>query len=298
MTTITRSRWAARPSRSGNKFQNLLAPASAVSDTRFFDGANSQTATTRETTTIDSAATSEDNETALSDILVTTLFTDTEAARAAVGEGTFVGALLIPPGFSAAMLSGMNAMPAGVMQPLPAGEEAEEGAIEFFTNPSSAIRADIAESIIEAIGTQMQAGAIAVGAGINAVIARGLGDVTALAEAGTLMEDGDFVQEFFQADGSGIALQRLAMSGKQATFNPFALFGTSQAIFFMLFTAMATAAEFMREKRNGILARLLATPTPISTIIVGKIAASTMVCATQVAVLLVALYGSAPCKRT
>lgn len=207
--------------------------------------------------------------------------TDTVAAEALVESGELVAVLIIPPDFSAAVAVRNN-------------DDVRPLAARLITDPGAGDLADIAASIITSIGSQIATGNAAVSTTIRMFFEESATEPEALARLITLLqaEETPFDDPAFQAlmgEGNSLPIARETSTGQQATFNPFATFGSSQAIFFMLFTAMATSAEFMRDKRNGILRRLLASPTPISTIVTGKIGAAVITCASQVLVLLTAL---------
>ncbi|MBC8099814.1 MAG: ABC transporter permease, partial [Armatimonadetes bacterium] len=76
--------------------------------------------------------------------------------------------------------------------------------------------------------------------------------------------------------------------------NPLVLFGASQAIFFALFTANGAATSVMEERNNGTLQRLLVSPTPRLTVMLGKMTATFVTVLAQLTLLFVAftLVGS------
>ncbi len=223
----------------------------------------------------------ERSENGLWQIVAARTMTDADAARALVESGNLIAALVIPADFSAAVTSSSANTNSNGMR------------AALYTDPGSGDLADIVESIVNGIGNRIATGNAAVSSAIGALFANAADNPDLAARLAVL--DGDDAifdpanfAEILAGDGT-LPIERETFTGQAATFNPFALFGSSQAIFFMLFTAMATSAEFLRDKRNGILARLLATPNPISTIVTGKIGAAVVTCATQVLLLLTAL---------
>lgn len=221
-------------------------------------------------------------------IVDATLVTDTVAARAQVEAGDAVAALVIPADFSARIAFGGAAS-----FPDTLSEQTSDAPIAatLYTDPASSDRAQIVEGIVAAIGNRIVAGSAATTAAIEAIYRYAAVADPALAQQLTeRLQAGDLpFEKTLSAEGVDIPLERETESGAALTFNPFATFGISQAIFFMLFTAMATSAEFLRDKRNGILRRLMATPTPIATLVLGKIGAAAVTCAAQVLVLMGAL---------
>ena len=67
------------------------------------------------------------------------------------------------------------------------------------------------------------------------------------------------------------------------------MFGSAQAIFFMLFTAMGGATSLLEERRDGTLQRLIVSPTPRIVILLGKLIGTFVTCVVQVTILIIAL---------
>lgn len=102
------------------------------------------------------------------------------------------------------------------------------------------------------------------------------------------MFDPDFAPAFDPANRPITIVQR-TIGGDEANFDPLVSFGSAQAIFFMMFTAMAGANSLLEERRAGTLQRQIASPTPRLTILLGKLIATFVTCLFQVAILIVAL---------
>jgi len=226
-------------------------------------------------------------------IVNASVMTDTERAIAAVESGEKVAALLIPPDFTARLManSGMEpmALPAETVD-ASATASPEPVRVTLYVDPSANDLTQIVESIVTRIGSQLVAGSVSTQAAIETIYRNAIADPALALELTPRLQEGTLpFEEILSTQGVAIPLVRETENGQALTFNPFTVFGTSQAIFFMLFTAMATSAEFLRDKRNGILRRLMASPTPISTLVLGKIGAAAVTCAAQVLVLLIAL---------
>jgi ABC-2 type transport system permease protein len=71
-------------------------------------------------------------------------------------------------------------------------------------------------------------------------------------------------------------------------FNPLVAFGSTQAIFFALFTANANAASIMEEERDGTFIRLLASPTRKLTLLGGKLISTIVMVVVQLVLLFIA----------
>jgi ABC-2 type transport system permease protein len=214
------------------------------------------------------------------------VITDSAAAFASVDAGESVAALLIPAGFTAALMAG-NGPPALQND---ASRVVDSPTVTLYVDPTAGDLAQIVEGVVTRIGTQMAAGSASMQAAIASVFGAAAEEPALAQELGARLQQGDLpFEEILAVQQDAVRLARETEGGQTLTFNPFVVFGTSQAIFFMLFTAMATSAEFLRDKRNGILRRLMATPTPIATLVVGKIGAAVVTCASQVLILLTAL---------
>jgi ABC-type Na+ efflux pump permease subunit len=218
-------------------------------------------------------------------IINASVMTDTDSALATVDSGESTAVLVIPPDFTARLMAGNGMESAGSRTETTAPEPVH---VNLFVDPAASDLTQIVEGVVTSIGSQLTAGSVSTQVAIEALF--GSADTALAQELAARLQEGSLpFEEILSTQGVAIPLEREAVSGQELTFNPFLVFGTSQAIFFMLFTAMATSAEFLRDKRNGILRRLMASPTPIATIVLGKIGAAAVTCAAQVLILLTAL---------
>jgi ABC-type multidrug transport system permease subunit len=105
-------------------------------------------------------------------------------------------------------------------------------------------------------------------------------------------DDGTFNPDFsaaFDPASNPLSIEQQTVAGERTTFNPLVFFGASQAVFFMMFTAMGSAIALLEERRDGPGQRLLVSPTPRIVLLAGKFAGTVVNCAVQVALLLLAL---------
>ncbi|MBC8100142.1 MAG: ABC transporter permease, partial [Armatimonadetes bacterium] len=225
------------------------------------------------TTTTDSTASS----TTLDDLLDIMILDDVAAARAGVDDDTYAAAVIIPADFSAKLNN------------IFVNAEVQSTQIEVYGNPQRPISTSIVRSVVSSILTQISTGTIAAAAV--------LADVPVLQQVALAISP-DFQTQVACAASAGVTLitleSQLQGGREPLPFNPLVLFGASQAIFFALFTANGAATSVMEERNNGTLQRLLVSPTPRLTVMLGKMTATFVTVLAQLTLLFVAftLVGS------
>ena len=205
---------------------------------------------------------------------------DAAAARAQVDAGTLDAALIIPADFSRQLTFTADNPALG------------ETAVELYVNAGAAVEGQIIRSIAESVTSQITAGSITVAATIRTLIERAQSDPAFGVQFGLVSASGAFQPDFSAAygpAGTPILVARQSVTGEPVRFNPLVLFGSAQALFFMIFTAMGSVNSILEEQRNGTLQRMSVTPTPRAAILVGKLSGAFVNCIVQVAILFVAL---------
>jgi ABC-2 type transport system permease protein len=203
-----------------------------------------------------------------------------EEARAGVDDGTYVAAVIIPPDFSQKITYTQD------------HQTIEPVTVEVYASPASTVSANIVRSIVESISNQIATGNIAIAATINTLVERAQSDPAFGVQFGLSAASGEFQPDFgaaFSQEANPVAIEQQTVQGEQADFNPLVLFGAGQAVFFMMFTAMGSANSLLEEQRDWTLQRLVASPTPRSTILLGKFIATFVNCVVQVLLLFIAL---------
>ncbi len=245
----------------GDTFTNLLIPV--------VDGE----------TSLASISGSADGENPLMKLTAAEAVADTETARAGVDSGKYAAAIIIPADFSAKLSYSQN-------HPI------EPVSVEVYASPATPISGTIIRSITESIVNQIAAGNITVEATIEALIARAQTDPAFGVQFAAASLAGNFKPDFspaFTSASSPITIEQQTVSGQAATFSPLVVFGSAQAIFFMLFTAMGSANSLLEERRDGTLQRLIVSPTPRMVILLGKLLGTLVICIAQVTILVLAL---------
>jgi YhgE/Pip-like protein len=202
---------------------------------------------------------------------------DGATARAGVDSGKYAAAIIIPADFSEKLTYSQT-------------HTIEPVSVEVYASPATPTSGAIVRSISESIVNGIATGNITVEATIETLIERAKSDPAfglAFAAAGNTFKP-DFAPAF-TGRSNPISIQQQTVSGQAATFSPLVVFGSAQAIFFMLFTAMGSATSLLEEKRDGTLQRLIASPTPRMVILLGKLIGTFLICLVQVTILIIAL---------
>lgn len=211
-------------------------------------------------------------------LIDTALVADEEAARRGVEEGDYEAAVIIPADFTQRLA------------PLPSAGGVQPVALEVYSSPSSPILAMVVRGVVDSIATRVATGSISVAATLDALSERAASDPAFGREFRANLARGEFRPDLstLAASQETITVDQQTGTGAEVEFNPFVTLGTGQAIFFMMFMAMAGVNGVLREKRDGTLDRLLATPTPGAAVLLAKLLATMLMCAIQVLILLVA----------
>ena len=204
---------------------------------------------------------------------------DADAARAGVDDGTYAAAIIVPPDFS----QNLTYSQTSAMQPT---------AVEVYASAANPVSASIVRSVAASIGSQIAAGNITIAATIETLIERAQSDRAFGIRFGLAATAGTFNPDFaaaFDPSSNPLAVEQQTVSGEAPSFNPLVLFGAGQAVFFMMFTAMAGANSLLEERRDWTLQRLIASPTPRIVILLGKLIGTFITCLAQVTLLFLAL---------
>lgn len=193
---------------------------------------------------------------ALKDFMTLSTKSTEAAARPALDVGAASAAFVIPKGFSQSILTGQVAN------------------LKVLRSASSQIGADVAIAISNAFVTQVNANRLSVATALpdpNSATPEQVGALVPLLQ--------------------NIRVPIELRQGKVGTreVKPAAYFGPSMAIFFLFFTVQFGARSLIAEKREGTLARLAASPTSTTSILLGKLLSVFVVGLTSLGALLVAV---------
>ncbi|NWF69561.1 MAG: ABC transporter permease [Chloroflexi bacterium] len=189
--------------------------------------------------------------------------TDAAAARAAVDTGDLVAAIIIPADFSENLAYTQD------------DSTLDPTSIEVYGSSAALISSSVIRSITESIAYQIATGNIAIAATFDTLIERAFArpafGLQFQSAAASFQPDFScaFVPSF-----NPLRLEAQTVSGARVEFDPLVIFGASQAMFFMLFTAQGVATNVLEEQRTGTLQRLLVSPTTRLTVLIGKLLAA------------------------
>jgi ABC-2 type transport system permease protein len=179
---------------------------------------------------------------------------DSAVAARRLARNDVDAAILIPPGFSAAVESGQPAR------------------LEVVRSRTGLIGGQLAAALAEAFASRVDQAQLSV----RTALASGTGgDLKALAqEAGS------------SAVGAGNAVRDRPSGGR--VLRPAAYFGPAMALFFLFFSVGLGARSLLAERESGTLARLRAAPVRPAVILGGKVLATFVLGWTSMATLIVA----------
>lgn len=216
----------------------------------------------------------------LDQVLRVSILDDPAAARAAVVNGTYTAAIIIPPDYSQRLISTTpNA------QPL----------VEVYGNAGRPITASIVSSIASAITNQTIKGVAAIQATIGQLTAEAQANPAFGLYFATVAALGGWEPDFACAFGGTldpltVEREALTLTQTRSTFIQILVsIGAGQAVFFALFTAQGMFGNIFEEKKLGTLMRLFVAPVPRRTIITGYLFSTFMVTILQLVLLVIAL---------
>lgn len=202
-------------------------------------------------------------EEALSQLTDAELLDDVDAARAAVDNGDYAAAIIIPANYSESLQYTQD------------DTEFGEVTLEVYANSGAPISGSIIRSITEGFVNQTLTGQIAVAATIETMVARAQTDIAFGAQFLGTTAGGNFNPDFanaFDPSYATVSVEQQTVTGEeQEDFNALVVIGSAQAVFFALFTASGGATGILEERRNWTLQRLIVSPTPRIVIMLGKL---------------------------
>jgi len=200
-------------------------------------------------------------------------------AVAAVDQGQYVAAIIVDADFT------QNLTYIPILQP-----QLEETGVTVYANSGSPISAGIVRSIAGGIVNQIATGSITIAATFSEMQER-FGPMAVGQAAATM----DMTKAFacaFDPVSNVVGLKQETLQSSSQTSTSAAVLvsvGSAQAMFFALFTAQFGVLSMHEERRNWTLQRLVMSPTPRSSILVGKLIGVFASVTFQLIMLLIAL---------
>lgn len=249
---------------------------------------------------LDTEAGSVSLEGTLDDLLDASAVDDPAVARTGVEEGEYAVAVIIPPGFSQQLVPRFQ-FEAGTLSSTSYGME---GSVEVYGNSGRAISARIVHSIVEGIVNQYVRLHVALSTTLETTVNTLLDntsnlDLSAINTAAAPLPLQNLGWETLEPVGclllpgaSNITVDQQPLDALQEG-NRFAriivAIGSSQAVFFALFTGVFGILSIYEERRQWTLQRLLVSPTPRVHILAGRLLGNLVIVFVQLLVLLAAL---------
>ncbi|MBE2195336.1 MAG: ABC transporter permease [Anaerolinea sp.] len=208
----------------------------------------------------------------LKEMLAAEALPDVETARAAVREGKYAAAILIPPEFSERL------------NPISPRFGDDKIQIEVYRDTGSTIGSSIIAAIARQFANGFANSSIALAAG-------GKANPALFAQAQQIGQD------VFQESQANPPFQITTIAGVQDTgasgVSLISFFAPSMAVFFLNFTMAFAIVGIMEERDQWTLQRMLMTPTPRSIVLSGKLAGAYVSGILQLVILMIAtsLFG-------
>lgn len=204
------------------------------------------------------------------DLMEVSSIDDEAAARSAVDGQEADVAVIIPAGFTAAVM-----------------EQGSSGVIQLYKDPSLTIGPAIVESIVRQVVDGIASGGI----GANAAI-EGLEDAGLQPTPGLVQEIVDSVTTFGSEGRDPMALVSMqAMAGDDEPTDMVteivSVILAGMMVFFAFYAAAGAVESILLEEERGTLARLFTTPTPPLTILRGKALAAVVTVVVQITTLMI-----------
>jgi len=214
---------------------------------------------------------------AVPDVVQVTEASDPAAARTAVDQQRIALAVIIPNGFTAAIMK-------------PEGS----ATVELYQDPTLTIGPAIVKGIVSQIVDAMAGSRIAAVTAHDQLAAQGI-VVDALTLQTIVTQYANWAAGLDQShDTASNSLFDIQVpSGGESdklseTSFMLAMITAGMMVFFVFFTGAASAQSILLEEEAGTLPRLFTTPTPVSSILGGKFVATFLLLIVQVVVLVVA----------
>ena len=222
----------------------------------------------------------------LMDLTDTVLLDDVDAARVGVREGTYAAAVIIPANFSEKIGTATDDL------------NVDPVAVEVYADGGQQVAATVIRSVTESIVGQIARGNITVAATVNTLIERSQTEFFPFGLNFIMANQlGGFQPNFacaFDPSFTFVQLDQRTLQGDDRGGSPLVYFGAAQAMFFLLFTAQGGANSILEDQRQGVLPRMVTSPTPRIVILLGKLVGTVVTGIVQLVVLFTAfmLVGS------
>jgi ABC-type Na+ efflux pump permease subunit len=223
--------------------------------------------------TLDAGSATAADSTGITTLIAATVLTDAAEAKAAVDAGIYAVAVTIPEDFSDNL--GYS----------PTDTSLAPVNLEIYADAEKPISVAITRSIVEQVAIRLAVGNLTLASLLDPLIDEPLTMVRV--SASPAFTQG--VACAFAGVDNPVSVEQQTIEGQQFEFNPLVVMGSAQAIFFALFTAGGAALSIIEENRGWTLPRLVSTPTPLVSLLAGKMLATFLTVIVQLILLVIAL---------
>ncbi len=226
---------------------------------------------------LEGASTSNVDSGSLQSLVKATQLDDPAAAKTNVDNGTYMAAIIIPEDFTQKVSIGVGKL------------TVEPSSVEVYVNQGREIQAGIIRSIVESITNQIATGNITLQS-LFATISNKFG-VAQIIGVVTNKNFADNIACAFTPGLNKLTIDQQSVQGQKSSgaIPLLILFGSAQAMFFTLFTGQGGVNGIFEERKQWTLQRLVVTPTPRLSILIGKMLGVLVNCILQLVFLFIAL---------
>ena len=203
------------------------------------------------------------------------------AARAAVDGNELAAVVIIPAGFTQAIIPATSGNTTTAPQ-------LGTAAVEIYGNAGRPLSVNVIRAIVDEFGQRTTAMMVAGMLTPTQLVMSGrinMADTRAFGEAAVLSAQSRGLTQPIRL--RGVATEA---SPEGDSFNFMAYMAPSMAILFLMFTATASARTLLVERQRGTLPRLLTTPTSAGEVLGGKLLGTFAIGLAQMAILIVASW--------
>jgi ABC-2 type transport system permease protein len=186
---------------------------------------------------------------ALAELFAVTYESDPAQARALVADEQAAAAVIVPPGFSAAVEAGGATT------------------IEVHRDPGQPVSSGVAVAVVESFLSEVETGRIGGQVAVEQLLKAGLISPAEVQETVRQLRQ----RQAGRPSAELIGLANTVAEGRSAVdFDPLAFLAPGMALLFLMFAVTLGGRSILAERREGTLARLLSTPTANGQVLTGK----------------------------
>jgi len=213
----------------------------------------------------------------LADLIEPTASTDPEAARHLIDDNKASAAIIIPAGFTESII------PADGAIDNPNYARPEPVKIEVYSNPSSPTSAGVVKAIVDEFISRVEEGRTSGMTSLVGLMTSGLlNPQNASSEAERLF------QNVSESESTAITLKKNTEGADAVDFDILSYFAPGMALMFLMYTVSYGGRSILAERAQGILPRMMISPTHTTQVLGGKVLGIFFTGVAQVGILILA----------